>query len=99
MKGQKHSIFNKIGYMDLCASILQFHHHHLIPGELNPHEPFRSSLNCSLAFVATNQHLQGTNEVRRLQQEDTINNMNKLGNNNMEGKKLGNEEHQQRGPT
>jgi hypothetical protein len=36
MKGQKYFIFTKIRYMDLCASILQFHHRHLIARELNP---------------------------------------------------------------
>jgi hypothetical protein len=77
--------------MDLCASILQLHHrHHLILGELNPHEDLRSSLNCSLAFVAMSQHLPETNGIRRLHQEDTIDNMNnikKLGHNkNMKGK-------------
>ena len=85
-KGQKHFIFNKIGYMDLYAPIPKFAHHHLIQGEHDPHEDLHPSLKWLLAFVATNVQLRGTNGIRRLHQEDMNNNMRKMGNNkNMEG--------------
>ena len=63
--------------MDLCASIQGFHHHHHpTAGELNAREDLRSSWKCSLAFVATNLRLRGTNEIRHLHQEDKNSNTN-----------------------
>lgn len=93
MKWNKHFIINRMGYMDLCASIPRFHHqHHLLAGELNAPEDLRSSLKSQLAFVATNERLRETNGIRRLHEEDNNNNtntMSKLRNNkNREGKKL-----------
>ena len=91
IKSHKHFIPNKMGYMDLCASILGFHHHqHLLEGELNARGDLRSSVKCLLAFAATNQRLRGTNGIRRLHQEEKNNNMNNMSklrnNNNREGK-------------
>ena len=77
MEGQKHFIFNKIGHIHQHAPIPPSHRYHLIMGHVNPLQPLHASPNCLLAFAATNQHLQGTNGTRHLQQEDKNSNITK----------------------